>query len=611
MLIPDHETAVDLLNYQAISMTITKLLSGNRKSPVTIGVHGSWGAGKSSVLKMIEDGLSHDQGVFCLWFNGWAFQGFDDAKTVLIETIVEEIQRKRSKTEKVKNIAVDLLKKVDWLKTAKKLSGYAVSTSLAGGLMEVPNVISLSDQDSPSSVPEAMHQFRGEFETLLREANITQLIILIDDLDRCLPKTAIETLEAIRLFLFVPKSAFIVAADEAMIEYSVKQHFPDLPTTREPTSYARNYLEKLIQVPFRIPSMGSQETKTYVTLLLVQNLVGEEHAGFKALLSEAKKGMARPWDAAPLKLEDVESVEIEKKNDLTQAYALGQRIGERLAEGTRGNPRQIKRFLNSMLLRSAIADALGFGGNIKQDVLAKLMLAEMYHSDFYEEISVAVMQSFDGTLADLKWLESNHDVDEKASAKKAKNKQDNLEIPERIAKWLEKDQLKTWAKIDPPLWEVDLRPYVFVARDKRLIIANGAGLNALDELKKRLCKNPVSARGAEADMKSLYPVDAERLFNDLREIVISGNTATEPKAFEGLRLIAKHHTVHQSDLLEILENLRVSELGPWVVKGWGGVLRTEEASHKLDILLDKWSNQDEQSLLKNAAKDTLSSRRSI
>ncbi|WP_448044260.1 Qat anti-phage system associated protein QatB [Bradyrhizobium liaoningense] len=65
----------------------------------------------------------------------------------------------------------------------------------------------------------------------------------------CLPKTAIATLEAIRLFLFVERTAFVIGADELMIEYAVREHFPDLPPSSGPISYARNYLEKLIQVP--------------------------------------------------------------------------------------------------------------------------------------------------------------------------------------------------------------------------------------------------------------------------------------------------------------------------------------------------------------------------
>jgi len=91
VLIPDHETEVDFLKCEAISKTVVQLLRDSRKRALTIGIHGDWGAGKSSILKMVQSDLSHDKDVAVLWFNGWAFQGFDDAKTVMIEATVAEL----------------------------------------------------------------------------------------------------------------------------------------------------------------------------------------------------------------------------------------------------------------------------------------------------------------------------------------------------------------------------------------------------------------------------------------------------------------------------------------------------------------------------------------
>lgn len=250
MLIPDHETAVDFLNYEAIAGTAIELLNDNRQRALSIGIHGDWGAGKSSVLKMIEDGLSGEKDVACLWFNGWAFQGFDDAKTVLIEAIISELARQRSTYGKVKEMASGLLKRVDWLKLAKRGSSLAFTVAtgipspdlLDSVLRNLRSTVEGAKNLSPeeieakladaasylkdaeaSSVPDQVYQFREEFSKLLEEAEIEQLVVLIDDLDRCLPGTAIDTLEAIRLFLFVPKTAFVIGADETMIEYAVRQ----------------------------------------------------------------------------------------------------------------------------------------------------------------------------------------------------------------------------------------------------------------------------------------------------------------------------------------------------------------------------------------------------
>src|SRR4051812_42458348 len=102
MFLNDQETEVDLLYYEAIAKTVVKLIRSNSEAPVTIGVHGDWGAGKSSVLKMTAAALASDPRTLCLNFNGWTFEGFDDAKTVVMETIVAELRRARPRTAKVK-----------------------------------------------------------------------------------------------------------------------------------------------------------------------------------------------------------------------------------------------------------------------------------------------------------------------------------------------------------------------------------------------------------------------------------------------------------------------------------------------------------------------------
>jgi predicted KAP-like P-loop ATPase len=68
MILTDNETKVDLLNNEAIASTINALLRARPDRPVTIGVHGDWGAGKSSVLEMIEAGLDGVDGVLCVKF---------------------------------------------------------------------------------------------------------------------------------------------------------------------------------------------------------------------------------------------------------------------------------------------------------------------------------------------------------------------------------------------------------------------------------------------------------------------------------------------------------------------------------------------------------------
>src|SRR6185437_6512408 len=257
-----------------------------------------------------------------------------------------------------------------------------------------------------NNIPEEIAGFRKAFDNLLDKAGIEQLVVLIDDLDRCLPDTAIETLEAIRLFVFTPRTAFVVAADEAMIEYAVRKHFPDLPDTTGPQTYARNYLEKLIQVPFRIPALGDTETRIYVTLLLVGAELGDSDPAFNNLIGVARERLKRPWTSGALDAATVKTALGDKALRANNALALSDQIGPILASGTKGNPRQIKRFLNTLVLRQRTAEARGFGDDVKLPVLAKLMLAERFLPRLFDQIAAAAAAAPDGKCPDLATLEA-------------------------------------------------------------------------------------------------------------------------------------------------------------------------------------------------------------
>lgn len=76
------------------------------------------------------------------------------------------------------------------------------------------------------SLNKEFSEFQKSFEELLKKSKIDKLVILIDDLDRCLPKVTIETLEAARLFMFTKYTAFVIAADEAMMNMLFTVIFP-------------------------------------------------------------------------------------------------------------------------------------------------------------------------------------------------------------------------------------------------------------------------------------------------------------------------------------------------------------------------------------------------
>lgn len=645
MILSDHETKVDLLNNEAIVTTIIGLLRERPDRPVTIGVHGDWGAGKSSVLEMIEESLSGQEDVLCLKFNGWRFQGFEDAKIALIEGIVTGLIERRPALTRAAGAVKDVFKRIDWLKVAKKAGGLAL-TAFSGipapnqidtivrnleGILENPgqhatkenltatidSVKAILKPSETKNVPEEVEAFRKAFDKLLEDAGVQQLVVLIDDLDRCLPDTAIETLEAIRLFVFTARTAFVVAADEAMIEYAVRKHFPDLPETTGPRDYARNYLEKLIQIPFRIPALGETETRIYVTLLLAGAELGEDDVGYGELIKAARTRLKRPWESAPLDAAAVNAALGANANKAHNALMLSDQIGPILASGAKGNPRQIKRFLNTLLLRQKTADARGFGDEIKLPVLAKLMLAERFLPSLFDQIATVAVTHPKGRCTDLAALEKIGEADDakpppsvSTKTKVADGKEPKVAtavaiIQESVilTEWKSSQSILAWSRVQPSVAEIDLRPYLFATKDKKDYFGPASVLGHLAVVAEKLFGPKLSVLALEPELKQLAQPEAEKLFEAVRTKIMSGDTFdTKPTGIEGMVVLVKAQPSLQGSLIDFLHALPSSRCGPWVLGGWQSALKDADALARMGRLLDAWSKVTDNQMLKIAAE---------
>ena len=636
MFLTDNETKVDLLNNEAIANTIIGLLKERPDRPVTIGIHGDWGAGKSSVLEMIDAGFAKQEDVLCLKFNGWRFQGFEDAKIALIEGIVTGLVEKRPALNKAAGALKDVFKRIDWLKFAKRAGGLGFTAltgiptpdqvgSIVGTLeswMSDPGKLATKENlekaveeakgllkpSESKNVPEEVEAFRNAFDELLKDAGIKQLVVLIDDLDRCLPDTAIETLEAIRLFVFTSRTAFVVAADEAMIEYAVRKHFPDLPESTGPRDYARNYLEKLIQVPFRIPALGETETRIYVTLLLAGAEIGEDDEAYLKLIAVAREQLKRPWVNGGLDAQTVKGALGKKADKANNALALSDQIGPILASGAKGNPRQIKRFLNTLLLRAATAQARGIGDESKLPVLAKLMLADRFVSSLFEQIALAAAVHANGFSDDLDTLEDSLKVAATAGTgvkAQAPGAGAAAESP-TVTEWKASPAVLSWARISPPLKGEDLRPYLFVTKDKKDYFGPASALGPLAVVVDKLFAGKITVQGMESNLKQLARPEAEKVFEAVRAKVMgSGSLGTKPEGVDGLVVLVRAQPTLQGALMDFLEALPAEKCGAWVVSGWQGVIKEVDCAGRLKKLLGQWSKVDGNLTLKTAAEAAL------
>src|SRR5665647_2672601 len=300
MMYSDNETSEDLLGFEDQVEDLLAIVTETSMLPVTIGVLGDWGCGKSSLLKMAKVRLLR-AGALVVEFSPWRIETYDDAKTAMLTAVVDSIaDQLPAGDESPKGVshraraleAIDKLRKrVRWMRVVG-LAAKHVVTLTAPSLDDLDGLLR-EDKDEPVATTESVSRdFRAEFEELVRAADFPVVVVLVDDLDRCMPEQVLDVLQAIRLFLAVEGTAFVLATDERVVRDAVRLRYPQAASTSE-TDLPREYLEKIVQVPLRIPPLGAAETESYLNLLVAQRFLTDDQTS----LCRAKAGQIRAQGA--------------------------------------------------------------------------------------------------------------------------------------------------------------------------------------------------------------------------------------------------------------------------------------------------------------------------
>lgn len=307
---PDKEAEIDYLNFGYMVDMVVDIATNRALSPSTIGLYGDWGSGKSSLMKLakkkIEEKNSKDRKdkikTLCIEFNGWLFEGYEDTKTSLCGAILDAMADEKRFSKEVTDYAKELIRKIDFNKILGKGIKYGLDFFLTGGLgaltvFSIRNLLSVAKDNAgevqAKDIEEILNKFkesdktrteiknfRNEFKELLDKSKVENVVVFIDELDRCLPDTVLEVFEAMRLFLFVDGMSFVIGADERLIQYSIKSKYKEVPGNN--MDIGKEYLEKVIQYPLCIPQLTQAEVNLYLACLLLRQTLTDEN--FKKIL---------------------------------------------------------------------------------------------------------------------------------------------------------------------------------------------------------------------------------------------------------------------------------------------------------------------------------------
>ena len=321
--------------------------------PFCIGIFAEWGAGKSSLMNMIQDDLENAGDTKCIWLNQefikkyknlpWKYDKKEDLWNALIQTILYSIIEDSDNKETIRK-AKELAKSTAWLLLKKGISAATSGVISEGNIDTIANKIVKSDELHYKHI----NHFEENFGKVVKEyTNNGKLVVFVDDLDRCLPENAITVLESLKLFIGDARCVFVLGMDHLVVEQGLEIRFHEKIKLS-----GRDYLDKIIQVPFFLPPV--------------------------------------PFN----KLKDALQV--------TKTADFDDRIWKIAELGLGGNPRKTKRFVNSSYLANRILHNRDFyetnyhqnqgarfiGDQDQRFFIAKLLIFQMVFLEFYQFLKV-------------------------------------------------------------------------------------------------------------------------------------------------------------------------------------------------------------------------------
>jgi formylglycine-generating enzyme required for sulfatase activity len=360
-ILSDQPADRDRLNFGPYATTLADILADpGTDTPLTIGVFGGWGRGKTSLMRMVERRLLEttrsDFFVQPVWFNAWLYSRQHALWRALISRVLERVRA----FPKLDQRALDDLRRLEtrlYPPTESTGGHLTLATGILPGLdsASLPALTCLellrcqaerqgettdrleefiADVETSQALARrdqiaALDDFRRQFEDLSRRyiINRGRLAIFVDDLDRCLPDKAIEVLEAVKLFLDVPGCVFVLGVAREIIEEGIRVRYADYATHLD----GAQYLEKIIQIPFSLPPIQPASVANYI-------------------------------------------------HEVTAGNLPDPRCGTVFSVGLEPNPRRIKRTLNIFLLLWRLAqNREDLQETIKPVRLSKIVIIQQYH----------------------------------------------------------------------------------------------------------------------------------------------------------------------------------------------------------------------------------------
>lgn len=310
--INDSASKEDHIGFKPYVQSLARMIRHKETStPLTIGIYGPWGTGKTSFMMQLENEINHlsiqdvnnKKKIFHVKFDAWKHQTNEKVWAALLQTIPLQLEKDLGLFERLYRRFAHAWSKLDFV--AKNTFRFIFWVTIIiltfqctfyfksgdwfidpkfnffpalGLLVTWKNILpslgrilsplgldlsGLVNKKSLKDHVKSVYEFTGDLKNII-EANIGRegrLILYIDDLDRCSPDNVTGVIEALNVFLDAKQCVFILGMDHEKIAKSIGVKYKDLCGNDDPIEYGNSFLEKIVQLPINLPFMGDDDTK--------------------------------------------------------------------------------------------------------------------------------------------------------------------------------------------------------------------------------------------------------------------------------------------------------------------------------------------------------------
>ncbi len=308
----------DTLGFEGARESFAKLIR-TLTPPLTMGLCGPWGSGKTEMIKALDQDL-RDDGCLTLIFDAWKYR---HERNLVLPLICALERRHSSKTDQIRASAKKVV-----TSAAVVVASSFLKRSAGVDIKDIEAVLRIYEngykryKKYDDSVSEVEEEYKAFIDALLQQAKAQRVVIFIDNLDRCLPDILVNLLEDISSFLSIcgVSCIYLLAIDRQNVIKAINYRYPNLD--------GAHYLEKIVQINLNMPLPNKRE----------------QHKSSWGLYHLMKR---YEW----AKMHDTNSKEGDSRD---QAFKQLISIDEVFQEGLLSNPRRVERFINKlMVLESA------------------------------------------------------------------------------------------------------------------------------------------------------------------------------------------------------------------------------------------------------------------